>query len=426
MAKAISGADWKGMLGFRPENLVLWATSLGHAYTHWFPATFYLLLPLVKNELGLSYTEMGLLITVRYVVSTVANFPSGMLVDLVGRRNLIMAIALAWVGIPYLMVGVSTSYAVLVLCMAVIGAGNNLWHPAAIPVLRDAYQERRGWAIGWHASAANIGDALGPFVSGLLLAWLTWRYLLVASAIPGLVIGLIIWWMLESATRQAVGAAGGEDRGAAKTVPPSPGQYLRGLGRLFLNRNVFLLCLTTGIRSLTQNGLSTFLPSFFMNLLHLSPWLSGVYMTVIQIAGIVAAPISGRVSDRSGRKRVVTAGLFLTSLAIILLALFNIPWLFVAFLGVVGFFLYSLRPVLIAWTMEVAPQEYGGSVVGLQFSFQSALSALAPVLGGWIADTWGLMYTFYFLAATILVANLFVLTVSDPAAAGRRKVKAAS
>jgi MFS family permease len=128
----------------------------------------------------------------------------------------------------------------------------------------------------------------------------------------------------------------------------------------------------------------------------------------------VAAPISGRVSDKSGRKRVVTAGLSLTSLAIFLLALLNIPWLFVAFLGVLGFFLYSLRPVLVAWTMEVAPQEYGGSVVGLQFSFQSALSALAPVLGGWIADTWGLMYTFYFLAGTVLLANLFVFFVPEP------------
>jgi MFS family permease len=175
----------------------------------------------------------------------------------------------------------------------------------------------------------------------------------------------------------------------------SLGEYVRGFGKLLINPNIFLLSLISGIRSLTQNGLSTFLPSFFMNLLQLSPWLSGVYMTIIQVAGIIAAPVSGHFSDRHGRKRVVTAALFSTSLAIFLLAFLNIPWLFVVFLGVMGFFLYSLTPVLIAWIMEIAPKELEGSVVGLQFSLQAAFGTLAPALGGWIADQWGLIYTFF-------------------------------
>jgi len=79
-----------------------------------------------------------------------------------------------------------------------------------------------------------------------------------------------------------------------------------------------------------------------------------------------------------------------------------------------GFFLYALSPVLIAWTMEVAPQELGGSAIAIQFTFQSVLSALAPVLGGWIADHWGLMYTFYFLAAVLLLSNLLVPFLKEP------------
>ncbi|MEI9477325.1 MAG: MFS transporter [Deltaproteobacteria bacterium] len=94
---------------------------------------------------------------------------------------------------------------------------------------------------------------------------------------------------------------------------------------------------------------------------------------------------------------------------------FIIPCFFVVFLGGVGFFLYSLRPVLIAWAMELAPKELGGSVVGLQFSFQSGLSALAPVLGGWIADHWGLMATFYFLAATVILSNVLVVFIRESA-----------
>jgi MFS family permease len=404
------------MFGLTQDHLVLWGVSLGHAFTHWFPSTFYLLLPLIKDELGLNYTEMGLLITVRYIAGTVANFPSGMIADLMGRHHLILAIALAWVGIPYLLVGLSSSYTLLLLCMTLIGIGNNLWHPAALTLLTETYPQRKGWAMGWNASAANIGDALGPFLSGIFLAWVTWRQILVGSCVPGLGVSLLILWLLGGLRKSSIGE--GENR--ARGIPPkgkkklSVGEYFRGLSNLLANPSIFFLSLVNGVRSLTQNGLSTFLPSYFMHSLLLSPWLSGVYMTIIQIAGIIASPISGRLSDQYGRKRIVTAALLSTSVAIFLLAFLNIPWLFVVFLAIMGFFLYSLRPVLIAWAMEVAPKELGGSVVGIQFTFQSALSSIAPVLGGWIADRWGLMVTFYFLGAVLLLSNLLVVFVKDP------------
>jgi MFS family permease len=359
---------------------------------------------------------MGLLVTVRYIAGTAANFPSGMIADLVGRHHLILAIALAWVGIPYLFVGLSSSYTLLLLCMTLIGIGNNLWHPAALTLLTETYPQRKGWAMGWNASAANIGDALGPFLSGIFLAWVTWRQILVGSCVPGLGMSLLILWLLGGLRKSSGSEAGNlarekQPKGKKKL---SMGEYFRGLSNLLVNPSILFLSLVNGVRSLTQNGLSTFLPSFFMHSLMLSPWVSGVYMTIIQGAGIVAAPISGRLSDQYGRKRIVTAALISTSVAVFLLAFLNIPWLFVVFLAVVGFFLYSLRPVLIAWAMEVAPKELGGSVVGIQFTFQSALSAIAPVLGGWIADRWGLMYTFYFLGAVLLLSNVLVLFIKEP------------
>ncbi len=396
--------------------LAIWAASIGHAYTHWFPSTFYLLLPLIKDDLKLTYTEMGFLITIRYVSSTLANFPSGMLSDMFKRRELLMTLSIIWVGLPYVFAGLSSNYNILLLCMILIGTANNLWHPAAISVLSDIYPQKKGWAMGWHASAANIGDALGPFLTGILLAWMTWRAVLMVSFVPGLALGVLIWWMLGESSRRA---AAEEARTAANGVkkkkkePMSLKEYLTGLGKLLLNPHVFILSLINGVRSLTQNGLSTFLPSFFMHVQHLSPWLSGIYMTVIQVAGVVAAPIAGQASDRYGRKKLTSTSLFVTSLAVFLLAFLNIPWLFVVILGTVGFFLYALRPVLIAWTMEVAPKDLGGSAISIQFSFQSALSALAPVAGGWIADRWGLMTTFYFLAATVLLSNMLVLFVKE-------------
>ena len=396
--------------------LAVWATSIGHAYTHWFPATFYLLLPLIKDELKLSYTEMGLLITMRYVASAIANFPSGMLTDMFRRRDLLMAISLTWVGLPYIFVGLSSNYNILLFCMILIGTGNNLWHPAAIPALSDLYPQKKGWALGWHASAANVGDALGPFLTGILLAWMTWRTILMVSFVPGLGLGVLIWWMLgESSRRAAAEEARQGITGKAKEEkkPMTVREYFFSLWKLIINPHVFILSLINGVRSLTQNGLSTFLPSFLMHVQHLSPWLSGVYMTIVQVAGVVASPFAGQASDKYGRKKVTSSSLLFTSIGIFFLAFLNIPWLFVVFLAVVGFFLYALRPVLFAWTMEVAPKEMGGSAIAIQFSFQSGLAALAPVAGGWIADTWGLMTTFYFLALTVLLSNVLVLFVKE-------------
>ena len=419
----------KNILGLTRENIPIWGTSIGHGYVHWFPATFYLLLPLVKEELHLTYTEMGLLVTVRYVFSMVTNFPAGMLADMVGKHSLFLTIALAWVGIPYFFVGISDSYATLLVCMSFLGIGNTLWHPAAMSILHEVYPRKRGWAMGWHASAANVGDALGPFMTGILLTWFTWRAILIGSAIPGVAMGLFIWWLLGASPQGNPADPGapqkGQEAGKSGKKKLSTREYLRGFVRLLIDRNVFLLAMINGVRSLTQNGLSTYLPPFFMTLLGISPWLSGVYLTVIQVAGIIAAPISGRVSDHYGRKRVVMAALLSTSVALLLLIFLHIPWLFVVILGGVGFFLYSLRPVLIAWAMEIAPQELGGTVVGLQFTFQSALSALAPVLGGWIADRWGLMVTFYFLAATVVFSNILAFLIRESPQSGVAATKSA-
>src|SRR3974377_787719 len=84
----------------------VWIVSVGHALTPWYPATFYLRLPLIGNELGLSYAQIGSILTAQYAAGAIANVPGGIFVDTVGRKGLLMAISLCWIGIPYLIVGV--------------------------------------------------------------------------------------------------------------------------------------------------------------------------------------------------------------------------------------------------------------------------------------------------------------------------------
>src|SRR5438477_10488722 len=84
--------------GGRPRRSFqeVWVVSIGPALTHWYPATFYLLLPLIGAELGLSYSEIGFILTCQFAAGAISNIPGGIFVDTVGRKGLLMAVALFW------------------------------------------------------------------------------------------------------------------------------------------------------------------------------------------------------------------------------------------------------------------------------------------------------------------------------------------
>src|SRR5215813_9721247 len=87
----------------------VWLITIGHALTHWYPATFYLLLPLIGSELGLSYVQIGSILTTQALCGAICNIPGGLLVDSVSRKGLLMATSLFWVGAPYLLMGFPTT-----------------------------------------------------------------------------------------------------------------------------------------------------------------------------------------------------------------------------------------------------------------------------------------------------------------------------
>src|ERR1700745_1945776 len=99
----------------------VWVISLGHALTHWYPATFYLLLPLIGKELGLSSSEIGSVLSCQYFAGAIANIPGGIFVDTVGRKGLLMAASLLWIGVPYLILAFSHAYSVTLSCATLVG-----------------------------------------------------------------------------------------------------------------------------------------------------------------------------------------------------------------------------------------------------------------------------------------------------------------
>ena len=394
----------------------VWLISIGHSLTHWYPATFYLLLPLIGRELGLSYSEIGFIMTCQYVAGAVSNIPGGMVVDTVGRQGLLMAVSLFWVGVPYFLMSFTHSYWVLLLCVMLVGIGNNLWHPTAIPTLAQRFPDRKGLALSFHSMGGNLGDALAPLAVGTLLAVLSWRAIVILNVIPGVVMASLILFYLGTLR---IGGAKAKDRIAEeKREGQSLREYFRGLSELLKNRELLMLSLGSGFRSMTQNGLLTFLPIFLAYEMGYSLFWVGICMFVLQASGFAAAPVAGHLSDRLGRRRILMTSMLMTAVVLVFMAFAGRSLAFVFFIAVLGFFLYAIRPVLQAWTLECAPKKMGGTSIGLLFGVQAVGSSIGPVIGGVLADQYGLMAVFFFLAVTIVVANLFIFFMPSQALDG--------
>ena len=383
----------------------VWLITTAHGLTHWYVATFYILLPLIGKELGLSYTEIGLIMTVLHLASAISNIPGGYVADTVGRKGYLMAFALFWVGFPYALMSIAHSFWMLLICVALVGMGNNLWHPTAIPTLAHRFPDRKGLVLSIHGMGGNVGEALAPLVIGALLGWLSWRTVVAVNIVPGLVMGVIILVMLG-----ALGAAtaGNSDALNAAAEKRSIRHYIRDFANLLKNRAVLLIAFSASFRSMTQAGLLTFLPVYLAYELNYSPFAVGACLTVIQLAGFLSAPVAGHLSDKLGRKHVVNASMVLTAVAIVGMAFAGQSIVFVLFIALVGFFLYATRAVMQAWALESSPKNMAGTSIAFQFGVQALGSSIAPAIFGMIADKYGLYAGFYFLAGIILFANVLV------------------
>lgn len=385
----------------------VWLITAGHSLTHWYPATFYLLLPIIGLELGLSYTEIGFIMTCQSLAGAIANVPGGVLVDTIGKKGQLMALSLFWVGVPYLLMSFTHSYAMLLVCVALVGVGNSLWHPTAIPTLAQRYPDRKGLVLSVHGMGGNAGDALAPLAIGALLTVMAWREVVVINVIPGIVVSAVLLFMLGR-----MHLASKKNKHAvpeAETLEKqSLASYARGVAALFRNKSLVLLTTGSAFRSMTQNALLTFLPVYLAYEMGYSPFLVGACMFALQAAGFAASPIAGHLSDKLGRKQIMMTSMLMTAVVLLMMAFAGKSTVFVVFIAVLGFFLYAIRPVMQAWLLETTPKNMGGTSIGVLFGAQALGASVAPLICGVIADRYGLLSTFYFLAATIIIANCLI------------------
>jgi MFS family permease len=395
--------------GSRAKTLLL--MSFGHLVGHWYAGLLMLVLPLIKKEFGLTFTEVGLIIFLRSLASAFGNTTSGLIVDLLGRRNLVLVASAAGLGFSWLVVGFSPSYFLLLIFLPMATTFSNLWHAPAMSLLSEVYPQRRGFALGLHGAAANLGQTVSPLIAGFLVTAFGWRTAVKLNLLPAFLMALLLMVLLPQLDRYAL-------------KKKSRAAFIQ-MFRTYLVKNPTLLAISAVsiCRTMGQRGIETFLALFFAENLGLNPAWIGVYLGILTAVSTFPEPAIGWLSDRIGRRSILTTSLFASGLAVVAITVAPHGILLMASVAMLGFFHYSLRPIIFAFALDVTPPAIGATTVSYVFTWNQMFSALAPIAGGFLADAYGLQYALYFVAGITLVAAALAFTLKpkptlSPTAAG--------
>lgn len=360
----------------RDDARTIGLIGLAHGASHFFQMLLPPLFPLFIRDFGLSWSEVGLLVTVFFVISGIGQALAGFLVDRVGARpvlygamGLFIASALAAAG--------AQGYAGLMASAVLAGLGNASFHPVDFTILNHRVsQARLGHAFSVHGVTGNLGWAAAPvFLAGALALFDSWRVAYLGAALLGAAVLALLLWQRAALDDRAGRAAAA--RQALQTPEEHPLAFLK-LASVWLCFGFFFW--TTAALAAIQSFASPALQRLYGLPLSATAFVVTGYM-LCAAAGIVAGGfLVGRV-QRLER----TIGLAMTAAALVLLLAAS-GWLpggvaavAVALAGIGTGLASPSRDMLIR---QAAPPGATGRVYGMVYSgLDVGFATAAPVFG---------------------------------------------
>ena len=384
---------------------ILTGLSAGHGIFHWFSQSFYVMLPEVVATFGLNGLQVGAISATREVVSGVIALPGGVVTDMVRRHwGLVLAGCMGLFGVGWLIMGISPVYPVLLVGMAAVAAAAAMWHLPAAAALSQRFTDRRGSALSIHGVGGNIGDVLGPLLTGFLLLTLSWRGVLSIYAVVPMLLVLIIYWAFRDIGRT----------GSIDAAPPRFREQMSNTRESFKDHpRLWGIMVVAGLRGMANVAFLPFL-ALYLGLddeLGLGNAALGLHIALLVGLGVVAAPVVGYISDRAGRKLVLIPGMLALCALTALLVPFGEGAGLIVILALLGVFFFSDQPILTAAALDVVGDKVAASTLGV-FSFSRfVLAAASPLIAGELFDEVGIESTFFFVAGIYLLATVVLIAV---------------
>jgi MFS family permease len=305
---------------------------------------------------------------------------------------------------PFLYVFVHSAGALLALRF-VHGLATAIYGPVASAVIAGLSSRGRGARLGFLASAQDIGSASGPLVGGFVLAWTASYYdVYWIVGVVGVVAMLLIW----SIPLDAVDAPGDAEKVGRWS------QFRSGLWQVASSPPVLL---TSAMEASMWLGYGAFLAFFpiYGRGIGLSVTTITVILGVLLATSFVWKPISGWVSDRIGRKPMISLGLTLGAVALpgIVSTRNGVALGVLSFL--LGLSVATVTPSTNAFVADLVRSRSLGAAMGVFGTIWDSGEALGPILAGALLA--GLTYSWsFFIIAAVMLAGMIVfqLGVRDP------------
>ena len=400
----------------RQDAVVIGLVGLAHSISHFCQLLLAPLFPWLKDEFQVSYTELGGLLTIFFVVSTAVQTASGFVVDRFGPRPVLLA-GLSLLGLAALGYASSHSYAMLAASAVVAGVGNGVFHPVDYTLLnRKVHKTRLGHAYSAHGITGTLGWALAPMVTVPVALALGWRSAMGVAAAMAWGVLALLWWQRD---RLALD----DERVAAPPAPPAPhpapaanagpsaAAHAQGPFDFLRIPSVWMCFGFFFFYAVALSVVQSFAPEAARQLHGTPAALVAVCLSIYMLGSAGGMVLGGFLASNPERcERVVGVGMGLAAGVALCVALLPIPpgWVPVMF-GLMGAVSGSAGPSRDLLVKRSTPDNASGRVFGVVYSGLDLGQALAPLLFGRLMDLQQYRSVWIGLAAVqlVLIASAF-------------------
>ncbi len=363
----------------RQDAQLIGLVGIAHLISHFSQLLLAPLFPWLKDDFNASYAELGLLMSVFFVVSCLVQTLSGFVVDRFGPRPVLFA-GLSLLGAAAFGFSASHSYAMLVVFSVVAGIGNGVFHPVDYTLLnRKVHPTRLGHAFSVHGITGSLGWALAPAMLVPLAIAYGWRVALMCAGALAFVVLAFLWLNRGQLALDtpAVPKAGDTAHGAAEHT------------LAFLKIPAVWMCFGFFfLYAMALSGVQAFAPEA-ARLLHNVPLSAAAACLTIYMVCSAAGMLTGGflVSDPSRCERVIGMGFGTAATVALTIGFVDIPAMAVPVLfGVMGFGAGIAGPSRDLIVKRATPPNATGRVYGVVYSGLDIGQAIAPLIFGTLMD----------------------------------------
>jgi MFS family permease len=375
---------------------VIGLIGAAHFSSHYFQLVLPPLFPLLTTALGVGYTELGLVMTVFFATSGLAQTPAGFLVDRIGAARVLTG-GVALIAGGSVLAGLAPNYWALLPIAVIMGLGNSVFHPADYAILsRKIKPGRMARAFSVHTIGGTLGWALAPITILAIANIASWRLALVASGVAGLLLAGLLLIQRERIEIEP-----------ARVIRSAEGG---GSLSLFLSLPILMCFAYFALQAISFSATQSFLP-VTLHQLHATPLeIATLGITAYMLGSAVGTLGGGILADQTGRLQAIVALGLLTSAAMILLITYVAlpPVLLLLAIALAGGLTGFTTPSRDMLVRRAAPEGATGRVFGFVYSGLDLGGTVTPAVVGLLLDH-GQPRTVMVLVAVVMAAT--VLTV---------------